>query len=121
MLDEGMPRGQQILRFWRQRARPGWGPSRGGGRQPLPQGARLCREAWAACRHSGAADGRGAIRDSGAVLLPLGGRGLPSEEARSPEAGAGLPLSWEPTVLQSGKQDSSPGGRMEYFLQSVIK
>lgn len=52
MLDEGMPRGQQILRFW-QRARPGWGLSRGGGRQPLPQGARLCREAWAACGHSG--------------------------------------------------------------------
>lgn len=73
-------------------------------------------------RALGAADGRGAIRDSGAVLLPLGGHvAFPAKRLGALRLGAGRPVSWEPTVLQSGKQDSSPGGRMKYFLQSVIK
>ena len=73
-------------------------------------------------RALGAADGRGAIRDSGAVLLPLGGHvAFPAKRLGALRLGAGRPMSWEPTVLQSGKQDSSPGGRMKYFLQSVIK
>lgn len=85
------------------------------GRSPVQRGVGHARAL-------GAADGRGAIRDSGAVLPPLGGHvAFPAKRLGALRLGASLPVSWEPTVLQSGKQDSSLGGWMKSFLQSVIK
>ena len=58
----------------------------GGGRQPVPQGARLCGEAWAAHGHSGQLM-VGLCQRQWGCTPPGSGRGLPSQEARSPAAG----------------------------------
>lgn len=68
----------------------------------MPQGARLCGEAWAAHGHSGQLMVGVCQRQWGCTSPPGRGRAFPAKRLGALRLGGGLPVSWEPTVLQSG-------------------